>query len=124
MDLPAIVKRQIIMEYIDLYNGDRYGETWSLEDCINIFTYFYQRYSDIFGQDHPRMRNKSIRKILEDFPYIDDEELRNRDFDLSPDEYPTLIDAYFAQDFPDCDYSMLHFMSGKIRLLRYYEELY
>ena len=120
----TIVKRQIILEYVKLYGNDRYGETWSLEDCLDVFRYFYGQYLDIFEREHPRLKNKTIRDIIERFPYIEDENYIGRDYELYPDEYPTLIDAYFEQDFPDCDYSIAHFMSGRIRLLRFYEELY
>lgn len=125
MNLPEIVNRQIIIQYIDLYGSDRYEEEWSLADCLDVFTYFYQQYSERIGQNHPRMKNKTIRDIITRFPYIDDEKLDNREYNITPDEYYTLIDAYFDQDFSeDCNYSMAHFMSGRIRLLRYYEELY
>lgn len=118
----TIVKRQIIKEYIKLYGNDRYGEEWSLADCIDVFRYFYREYQTIRQEDHPKLRNKTIREIVEKFPHTDDE--YGEPIDLSPDMYPTLIDSYFEQDFPDCDYSIAHFMSGMIRTLRYYEELY
>ena len=44
--------------------------------------------------------------------------------DILPNDYPALIEAYFSQDFKNCDYSIAHFMSGDIRALRYYEALY
>lgn len=118
----TIVKRQIITEYIDLYRSDRHGCIWSLEDCINIFRYYYRQYYRIFGEDHPRLSNGTIRRIIEEFPYLWDD--MGRGFDVTPDIYPTLIKGYFEQDFEDCDYSIAHFMSGKIRTLRYFEELY
>ncbi len=119
----TIVKRQIILEYVKLYGSDRYGEEWSLEDCIDVFRYYYRQYEAIFHREHPKLRNKTIREIIEKLPYTIDE--LDRDIDLDPDMYPTLIDSYFNQDFgPDCDYSIQHFMSGMIRALRYYEELY
>lgn len=119
----TIVKRQIILEYVKLYGSDRYGEEWSLEDCIDVFRYYYRQYEAIFHKDHPRLKNKTIREIIEKLPYTTDE--LDRDIDLDPDMYPTLINSYFDQDFgPGCDYSIQHFMSGMIRALRYYEELY
>ena len=119
----TIVKRQIILEYIDLYGSDREDSTWSLEACINVFRYFYRQYSRIFSYEHPRLSNNTIRRIIEDFPYLYDDDME-RDFDISPDMYPAMIDGYFNQDFEACDYSIAHFMSGKIRLLRFFEELY
>lgn len=45
-------------------------------------------------------------------------------YDIEPEDYPDMIDAYFRQRFENCNYSIAHFMSGNIRVLRYYEELY
>ena len=118
----TIVKRQIILEYVKLYGSDRQGEEWSLEDCIDVFRYFYRQYSLIRQEDHPRLKNKTIREIIEKFPLTDNE--YGEPIELTPDMYPTLIDAYFDQNFPDCDYTIQHFMSGMIRTLRFYEELY
>ena len=119
----TIVKRQIILEYVKLYGSDRYGEEWSLEDCIDVFRYFYREYEAIFNRKHPKLKNKTIQDIIKRLPYTID--ASDIDIDLDPDMYPTLIDAYFEQDFgPDCDYSIQHFMSGMIRALRFYEELY
>ena len=118
------VKRQIIMEYFSLYGNDGRGYSWDLEDCINVFRYYYRQYKRTFKQDHPHMKNKTIRRIIEALPYIDDDTMRNKEEDLEPGQYPALIKAYFNQEFDGCNYSMAHFMSGRIRLLRYYEELY
>lgn len=121
----GIVKRQIIKEYISIYGTDRKEDPWSLGACIDIFRYFYKEYKQIFNQDHPYLSDKSIYKILKSFPYLDNSiDYKERQSDISPQEYYPLIDAYFQQDFYDCNYSIAHFMSGVIRTLRYYEELY
>ena len=120
----TIVKRQIITEYIKLYGSDRNGYTWDLAACIDVFRYYYWQYKRTFKQDHPHLKNETIRRIIEAFPYIEDDTMQNRAEDLEPGQYPALIDAYFKQDFDGCNYSIAHFMSGDIRLLRYYEELY
>lgn len=120
----TIVKRQIIGEYISLYGNDRPGETWSLESCLNVFRYFYYRYRETFGTDHPNLTNATINRIILDFPYLDDENRNHDVIELEPESYQTLIDAYFMQDFDNCNYSIAHFMSGNIRMLRFYEELY
>ena len=119
----TIVKRQIILEYIKLYGSDCPDDTWSLEACIDAFRYFYRRYEKTFGRYPPRLANKTIRSIIQRFPYLDDSAM-GRAYDITPDEYPALIDAYFRQDFENCNYSIAHFMAGDIRTLRFYEELY
>lgn len=118
-----IVKRQIISVYLDLYGSDRRDEIWSLGDCIDVFRYFYRRYIEIFDLWPPRISNETVKNIILKFPYLRDD--FNREFDLSPEDYPPMIDAYFYQHFEDgCNYSIAHFMSGNIRALRYFETLY
>ena len=119
----TIVKRQIILEYIKLYGSACPDDTWSLEACIDVFRYFYRRYEKTFGRYPPRLSNKTVRSIIQRFPYLDDSAM-GRAYDITPDEYPPLIDAYFRQDFENCNYSIAHFMAGDIRTLRFYEELY
>lgn len=119
----TIVKRQIISQYISLYGSDRENDTWSLEACINVFRYFYRAYYQAFGCSHPYLRNQTIREIISGFPRLSGDGYLYGEL-LDPDEYPVMIDAYFEQDFPACNYSIAHFMSGNIRQLRYYENLY
>lgn len=119
-----IVKRQIITEYLKLYGSDRESDQWSLGACLDVFRYYFNAYRDYFGVDHPKLSNSTIKNIITAFPYVQDPERSARDFDLEPQDYPELIKAYFKQDFDKCNYSIAHFMSGDIRALRYYEELY
>jgi hypothetical protein len=119
-----IVKRQIIQEYIKLYGNDNSDFTFSLSDCIKIFRYFYTAYYDNFHKDHPHLKNSTIKEIIEMFPYSESPTDYGYIFDYEPAEYPAMIDAYFKQSFKNCNYSIAHFMSGQIRALRFYEELY
>ena len=142
-----IVKRQIIGEYIALYGSDRKDEQWNLGNVLNVFRYYYRYYMDAIKKDHPKLTNKAIRDIIIKLPYtveiqgeedvdalyeayqkgsekgycpIDDLAL----IELSPEEYPLLIQGYFQQNFDGCNYSISHFMSGNIRTMRFYETLY
>lgn len=118
-----IFKTQVIIEYLNLYGNDRPGDDWSLGNCLRVFQYYFKKYRRIMGEDHPNMSNKTIRKIIQAFPYLEGEEY-GRDEYVEPADYPPMINKYFEQDFEDCNYSIAHFMSGKIRQLRFYEELY
>lgn len=115
-----IVKRQIIGEYLKIYGGDRNGQRWSMLDCLNVFRYYYMQYKNTFGTDHPKLTNKTINRIITDFPCTNDE----CEHELDPIEYPDMINKYFKTKFDNCDYSIAHFMSGYIRTMRFYEELY
>ena len=118
-----IVKRQIIYEYISLYGNDKPHGEWSLETCLSIFKYYYKTYKKVFGVDHPHLSNRTIREILENISVVQIPHSKDY-FDLLPEDYTEIINAYFQQDFDDCNYSIAHFMSGNIRALRIYERLY
>ena len=118
-----IVKRQIEQEYIKIYGDTRQDDIWSLEICVEIFNYYYQRYYETFGVNHPHLSNKSVSHIILNLPYCDSE-YHGECYDLEPEDYPPIIDAYFKQHFSYCNYSISHFMSGEIRMLRFYETLY
>ena len=112
-----IVRRQIIRMYRQSnLNGDR---TWTLDAVLEIFQYFYSRYTDNFGVDHPRLKSATILTIINSLPFFDE----GMERPLDPDDYYDLIDSYFQQDFKRCNYSMSHFMSGDIRLYRVYETM-
>ena len=117
-----IVKRQIINEYLKLYGDIRKDDTWSLENCIAIFDYYYKLYECTFGVEHPHITNKTVRDIIEKLPFLSSD--CNGVYDITPEDYPVMIEAYFTQAFQNCNYSISHFMSGDIRNLRYYETLY
>ena len=119
-----IVKRQIIQEYLKLYGWINETDEWSLRECIEVFEYFYTRYYEVFGSEHPHLSNRTISNIIMSLPYCTAEDQHETMYDFTPDQYPEMIDAYFSQDFPNCNYSIAHFMSGEIRMMRFYETLY
>ena len=87
-----IVKRQIIQEYLKLYGTDHGKGAFSLGDCITIFRYFYNEYYNCFHEDHPRLRNDTIREIIEAFPFKCWVLLERTCFDFEPGDYPAMID--------------------------------
>ena len=117
-----IVKRQIMSEYLKQHGSYCNSEEWSVRACINVFRYYYERYREVFRKDHPHISSDTVSWILEALPVA-----RSEDGDelyLSPDEYPQLIDAHFETKYSRCNYSIAHFMTGKIRFLKYYEAVY
>lgn len=119
-----IVKRQIISAYLSIYGTDNSDKQWSLGDCLDVFRYYYRAYKAKFKRDHPKLKTSTIKEIIYALPEAVDEDT-DTTFDLDPTDYPDLIKVYFKSTFAEgCDYSIAHFMSGKIRLMKYYEALY
>lgn len=97
---------------------------YSFEESMEVFKYYFERYEDFMGRPHPHVRASQIVRICQDMPYIDREYSSGQYADVDPTDYPVLIDKYFATRFRSCDRNICHFFSGRIRELRFFEELY
>lgn len=100
------------------------GTPYTLEEVLSVFDYFFASYEAARGEPHPPIRKQQMIRIMEAMPYIDQQDRGNGTVDMKAEYYPALIDAYFKTDFPNCNYRINHFFSGRIRELRYYEELF
>ncbi len=111
----GIVKRQVINAYFKLNKNSTLA--WSLDDVMMFFKIFYAYHSKYAPYEHPHLKSESIEWIILNVSNDD-----TMEYNL--DTYKAIIPQYFRTRFDDCDYSILHFMSGDIRLLRYYETCY
>ena len=89
--------------------------SWQLKDIIRVFRCYYDYYRYFRDADHPRMKTKTIRQMIQALSYADCED--GTGFDLWAEEYiESLIPLYFETFFGETtDYCMPHFMSGHIR---------
>ncbi len=88
---------------------------FSIEDCKLIFEMYFDLYKYYTGHEHPPIKTEKLIAMLDN---IDGDGL----FDAEC--YPELIRSYFETPFRNCDRNICHFMSGKIRELRFYETCY
>lgn len=93
---------------------------FKFEDCMKVFSLYFEAYRDFTGKGHPIPSFKQIVEIMEKMPFAD----TDREIALEPEDYEILIPAYFLVRFSDCDYRISHFFAGDIRKNRYYETLY
>ena len=100
------------------------GGAYSLEEALSVFRYYFERYEEHTGRPHPPIRASQIVRICQDMPYINRECNGGRYADIEPEDYPVLIDKYFATKYRNCDRNINHFFSGRIRELKFYEGLY
>lgn len=99
-----------------------YSESpYSLEDILSVFHYYFEKYEEYTGKAHSPIRANQIVHIIQVMPWADGE---GREIDLEPFCYPVLIDKHFQTQYRHCDYNINHFFSGRIRELRFYEEIY
>lgn len=97
---------------------------YTLEEALSVFRYFFQRFEAAQGTPHPPIRKQQIIRIMDAMPYTKQVDRGNKIAKINAESYPALIDAYFKTDFPNCNYRINHFFSGRIRELRYFEKLY
>lgn len=114
----SIVSKQIKVAYESLVKPE-----WEYEEYKYVFRMFFDSYTDYFGKEHPHMKTETIRHIMEELPYCEDSTTNYGSAKrwLSCEDYEELIPKYFETEFDDCNYSMAHFVSGNIRILRCYE---
>ena len=96
---------------------------YSLEEALSVFHYYFKKYEDVTGHPHPPIRAAQIKRLCECMPFLG-REISGSIEDIDADCYPVLIDKYFATRYHNCDRNINHFFSGRIRELRFYEELY
>lgn len=91
---------------------------YSLQEVLDVFGYFFEAYEAKMKEAHPPIRRGQIKCIIALMPFY------GSGVDISPEDYPLLIDSYFRTPFRNCNYRINHFFSGDIRTMRMYEELY
>lgn len=90
---------------------------FTLDEVIAFFKGYITLYKEYMGKEHPYIKSSTIKDITD---RLSDD--GNFDYDL--ETYQVIVPKYFEQTFSNCDYSINHFMSGDIRMLRYYECCY
>ena len=85
------------------------------EECKKIFLEYFKEFQVFTGKEHPPLRTSKIIELLN---CIDGGGL------FEAYCYPDMIDSYFMTDFPNCDRNIIHFFSGRVRELRFYETCY
>lgn len=89
------------------------------DEMMNVVLYYYEAYRNKFGIEHPRISQKNMDKVIE--------KLRSgtdlvADADL--EQYMQMIDKHLNTVYPDCNYSILHFISDGIMDNKFYETCY
>ena len=96
---------------------------YSLDEVLSVLEYFLDKYKQKTGENHPFLRRKQLKDIIEKLPFVDRDQSGVED--SSAEDYPAIIEAYFATNYgPACDYRLNHFFSGAVREIKFYECFY
>lgn len=92
-------------------------------EAVKAIAYFLDRYQQNIKDEHPYLKPGQWEGVVESVLSLWKE--YGADEDLEFEEIKILVDKYFETKFQDgCNYSILHFNSGRVKELRFYEELY
>lgn len=94
-----------------------YGElTEETQSAIEIFRYYYMMYKQKTGNPHPRLNDKTMTDVLNNFVSGSDEVI-----ECDTDLYEMMIDKHFENNYGmNIDWSIRHFMTEKVRNTLYY----
>lgn len=109
-----ILNKQIDKIFKENYENEYIGNL-TIEDVKELFVMFYEIGNCRRGTKPTRLKNEQVENIIESLYRIGDDE-----FEPSLEDYKLIIEDYFKQDFPNCDYGINHFISGDVLLMRYY----
>jgi len=95
------------------------GNPYTLEECLWVFQQYFQTYEKYMNHPHPPIREGQIDRIMRVMPAAGYYIPHCRE--ISPQEYPHIINLHFKTKYRHCDYNINHFFSGRIREMRRYE---
>ena len=109
----VVTKNHIVSVMDKLGYGELADETQS---AIEIFRYYYMMYKQKTGNAHPRLNDKTMTDVLNNFIMGSDEVIEH-DTDL----YEMMIDKHFENNYGrEIDWSIRHFMTEDVRNKLYY----
>ena len=109
-----ILNKQIDKIFKENYENEYIGNL-TIGDVKELFVIFYEIGNYRRGIKPTRLKNEQVENIIESLYCIGDDE-----FEPTLEDYKLIIEDYFKQDFPNCDYGINHFASGDVILMRCY----
>jgi len=91
-----------------------------IEENISYYLKAYKRKKRI---DHPDLKIHQWKKVIDEWFYLWDNQ-RNESVDNDIYTMENIIDAHFKTKYKSGDYNIIHFLSGEIKINRYYETRY
>jgi len=97
------------------------GNPYSLEECLEVFRLYFQTYEKYMGRPHPPIKASQIARIIQDMPWVCEDDKGSRFADFPPYGYKDIISLHFKTKYRHCDFNINHFFAGRIRELRMHE---
>ena len=93
-------------------------------EIYNNTSYYLSKYREEIGQKHPNLTSEQWEKVFDNIVYADDVN-NNKEFEVVGENFKVLVNEHFNHNYSqNIDYNILHFVSGKIMVNRYYSVLH
>ncbi len=116
------LKVQVMGCYLELYGTpEPECSTWNLTDVWAVISFHFRLHYAIFGTAPQHIKNQGLKDIIESIDMVYGLGEHEGEFDVTPQDYFYMLQKYFKTEYKGCNYSLAHFMSGRVRLLKYYE---
>ena len=120
-DTDASVEDVIKNQVIKACNAEMLTDQMYIDRVIWIVMYYCRTYREVMGISHPMLNQECMDKVVRGIIYGTDSDIIKTIDEYVEDDYEVLIDQHFKTHYRNCDYNILHFVSGKIRDLRGFE---
>lgn len=98
-----------------------YKSKYSVDEESNeVIEYYLECYHSHQKKAHPNLKAEQWQKVINDLYYGECNKPDGYE-EFTGYELKYIIDQHFKTKYKDCDYNIMHFISGQIRALRYYE---
>ena len=104
--------------YFSTFTAKYFDEIENPDEIIPAVEYYLERYEEYMGQHHPALKAKQWQTVINNILAFDE---RGR---IGLEEIEKIIDKHFVTEYENCDYNILHFVSGDIIKHRFFEECY
>ena len=85
--------------------------------------YYLNSYEKHIGRKHPNLKPEQWDRVFVNITSAEGGKYAEYN-ELLEDRFQLVVDQHFQTDYDDCDYNILHFISGDIMLNRMYEVAY
>ncbi len=112
------LRGQVLACYLQVCEEDG-PQDWEVKDIWKVISFHFREFYKRFKRSPQHIRNEKMRDIIRDIPFIP---WREEDYlPVEPLDYHGMLTRYFVTIYEDCSYSFMHFMSGRIREMKYLE---
>ena len=82
--------------------------------------YYLQKYQKVMDHEHPKLKLKQWQKVINNIVIAEDNRTSKNE-ELLGKLFEQVVDKHFETPYKNCDYNIMHFISGQVMMNRYFE---